>query len=91
MVALRELEVGPAYAVWTGIGAAGTATAGSGGTEGLGEIAYLKHPGVLVRLLYRKRAPSEALAAAMLSWDVSRGYLVAGTYGPPRPISCQLG
>ena len=28
MVALRELEVGPAYAVWTGIGAAGTAAAG---------------------------------------------------------------
>ena len=27
-VALRELEVGPAYAVWTGIGAAGTAAAG---------------------------------------------------------------
>ena len=25
-VALRELEVGPAYAVWTGIGAAGAAT-----------------------------------------------------------------
>lgn len=28
MVALRELEVGPAYAVWTGIGAAGTAAVG---------------------------------------------------------------
>lgn len=27
-MALRELEVGPAYAVWTGIGAAGAATAG---------------------------------------------------------------
>ena len=27
-VALRQLEVGPAYAVWTGIGAAGTATVG---------------------------------------------------------------
>ncbi|HYZ56755.1 MAG TPA: multidrug efflux SMR transporter [Streptosporangiaceae bacterium] len=27
-VALRELEVGAAYAVWTGIGAAGTATVG---------------------------------------------------------------
>jgi quaternary ammonium compound-resistance protein SugE len=27
-VALRELEVGAAYAVWTGIGAAGTATIG---------------------------------------------------------------
>jgi quaternary ammonium compound-resistance protein SugE len=27
-VALRELEVGPAYAVWTGIGAAGAAAAG---------------------------------------------------------------
>jgi quaternary ammonium compound-resistance protein SugE len=27
-VALRELEVGPAYAVWTGIGATGTAAAG---------------------------------------------------------------
>ena len=27
-VALRELEVGPAYAVWTGIGAAGAATIG---------------------------------------------------------------
>ena len=27
-VALRELEVGAAYAVWTGIGAAGTAIAG---------------------------------------------------------------
>ena len=27
-VALREMEVGPAYAVWTGIGAAGAATAG---------------------------------------------------------------
>jgi quaternary ammonium compound-resistance protein SugE len=26
--ALRELEVGPAYAVWTGIGAAGAATVG---------------------------------------------------------------
>lgn len=26
--ALRRLEVGPAYAVWTGIGAAGTAAAG---------------------------------------------------------------
>jgi quaternary ammonium compound-resistance protein SugE len=28
-VALRELEVGPAYAVWTGIGAAGAAAAGT--------------------------------------------------------------
>jgi quaternary ammonium compound-resistance protein SugE len=27
-LALRELEVGPAYAVWTGIGAAGSATVG---------------------------------------------------------------
>ena len=27
-LALRELEVGPAYAVWTGIGAAGTALLG---------------------------------------------------------------
>src|SRR6202044_984624 len=27
-VALRELEVGPAYAVWTGIGAAGATTVG---------------------------------------------------------------
>ena len=27
-VALRELEVGPAYAVWTGIGAAGTTAVG---------------------------------------------------------------
>ena len=27
-LALRELEVGPAYAVWTGIGAAGAAAAG---------------------------------------------------------------
>lgn len=27
-VALRELEVGPAYAVWTGIGAVGAATIG---------------------------------------------------------------
>jgi quaternary ammonium compound-resistance protein SugE len=27
-LALRELEVGPAYAVWTGIGAAGAATVG---------------------------------------------------------------
>jgi quaternary ammonium compound-resistance protein SugE len=27
-VALRHLEVGPAYAVWTGIGAAGTAIVG---------------------------------------------------------------
>jgi quaternary ammonium compound-resistance protein SugE len=27
-LALRHLEVGPAYAVWTGIGAAGTAIAG---------------------------------------------------------------
>ena len=27
-VALRDLEVGPAYAVWTGIGAAGTAVVG---------------------------------------------------------------
>jgi len=27
-VALRELEVGPAYAVWTGIGAVGAATVG---------------------------------------------------------------
>lgn len=27
-IALRELQVGPAYAVWTGIGAAGTATVG---------------------------------------------------------------
>jgi quaternary ammonium compound-resistance protein SugE len=27
-VALRRLEVGPAYAVWTGIGAAGTAVVG---------------------------------------------------------------
>jgi quaternary ammonium compound-resistance protein SugE len=27
-VALRHLEVGPAYAVWTGIGAAGTALVG---------------------------------------------------------------
>jgi quaternary ammonium compound-resistance protein SugE len=28
MMALRDLEVGPAYAVWTGIGAAGAATVG---------------------------------------------------------------
>lgn len=27
-IALRELEVGPAYAVWTGLGAAGTAVIG---------------------------------------------------------------
>ena len=27
-VALRDLEVGPAYAVWTGIGAAGAASVG---------------------------------------------------------------
>ena len=27
-LALRKLEVGPAYAVWTGIGAAGTAMVG---------------------------------------------------------------
>jgi len=27
-IALRKLEVGPAYAVWTGIGAAGAATVG---------------------------------------------------------------
>jgi quaternary ammonium compound-resistance protein SugE len=27
-IALRQLEVGPAYAVWTGIGAAGTAAIG---------------------------------------------------------------
>jgi quaternary ammonium compound-resistance protein SugE len=27
-IALKRLEVGPAYAVWTGIGAAGTAVAG---------------------------------------------------------------
>lgn len=27
-IALRALEVGPAYAVWTGIGAVGTATVG---------------------------------------------------------------
>jgi quaternary ammonium compound-resistance protein SugE len=27
-IALRKLEVGPAYAVWTGIGAAGTALVG---------------------------------------------------------------
>lgn len=27
-IALRELEVGPAYAVWTGIGAVGAATVG---------------------------------------------------------------
>jgi len=27
-IALRDLEVGPAYEVWTGIGAAGTATLG---------------------------------------------------------------
>jgi quaternary ammonium compound-resistance protein SugE len=27
-IALRQLEVGPAYAVWTGIGAAGTAALG---------------------------------------------------------------
>jgi quaternary ammonium compound-resistance protein SugE len=27
-IALRELEVGPAYAVWTGIGATGAATLG---------------------------------------------------------------
>jgi quaternary ammonium compound-resistance protein SugE len=27
-IGLRRLEVGPAYAVWTGIGAAGTAVAG---------------------------------------------------------------
>ena len=27
-IGLRKLEVGPAYAVWTGIGAAGTAIAG---------------------------------------------------------------
>jgi quaternary ammonium compound-resistance protein SugE len=28
MVALRHMEVGPAYAVWTGLGAAGTAVVG---------------------------------------------------------------
>ena len=27
-IALRQLEVGPAYAVWTGVGAAGTAIVG---------------------------------------------------------------
>lgn len=27
-IALRQLEVGPAYAVWTGLGAAGTAAVG---------------------------------------------------------------
>jgi quaternary ammonium compound-resistance protein SugE len=27
-IALKDLEVGPAYAVWTGLGAAGTAVAG---------------------------------------------------------------
>lgn len=27
-IALRDLEVGPAYAVWTGLGAAGTAVVG---------------------------------------------------------------
>lgn len=27
-IALRELQVGPAYAVWTGVGAAGAATVG---------------------------------------------------------------
>jgi quaternary ammonium compound-resistance protein SugE len=27
-IALRSLDVGPAYAVWTGLGAAGTATVG---------------------------------------------------------------
>ena len=34
-LALRELEVGPAYAVWTGLGAAGTAIVGM---AALGEL-----------------------------------------------------
>ena len=34
-LALRELEVGPAYAVWTGLGAAGTAVVGM---AALGEV-----------------------------------------------------
>ena len=34
-IALRELEVGPAYAVWTGLGAAGTAVVGM---VALGEV-----------------------------------------------------
>lgn len=34
-VALRQLEVGPAYAVWTGLGAAGTAVVGM---AALGEV-----------------------------------------------------
>jgi quaternary ammonium compound-resistance protein SugE len=34
-LALRQLEVGPAYAVWTGLGAAGTAVVGM---AALGEV-----------------------------------------------------
>lgn len=34
-IALRHLEVGPAYAVWTGLGAAGTAVVGM---AALGEV-----------------------------------------------------
>ena len=40
--ALRELPVGTAYAVWTGIGAAGTAVVG---------MVFLKDPVTTVRLL----------------------------------------
>lgn len=32
-IALRQLEVGPAYAVWTGLGAAGTAIVGMAALE----------------------------------------------------------
>ena len=38
-MAVRNLEVGPAYAVWTGIGAAGTAVVG---IVALGQIVSLR-------------------------------------------------
>ena len=41
-LAVRDLPIGTAYAVWTGIGAAGTALVG---------IAFLGEPGEAVRLL----------------------------------------
>jgi quaternary ammonium compound-resistance protein SugE len=41
-IAVKELPIGTAYAVWTGIGAAGTALVG---------IAFLGEPGEAVRLL----------------------------------------
>src|SRR5258708_35693975 len=47
-LALRRLEVGPAYAVWTGIGAAGTAVVGMAGPSEAGSALKLVSIGLVL-------------------------------------------